>query len=85
MKKQDTDKIFEETFDLIMELAEVSVKKGIHLDNDLEGGLFRLSLEDDYREMKLFKARIEYAITQIKNGTFKIKEADEILPIQKVA
>lgn len=78
MNKQDIDKLYYETSDLIMELAMVSTAKGFHLNNDLEGGLFKLLLEEDYREMKLFKARVEYAIKQIK-------EADKILSDKKVA
>jgi len=85
MKKQNIDELFEETFDLITELATISIDKGFHLDNDLEGGLFELLLRKDYREMILLKARVEYVIKQIENDIFKIKEVANILSDKKVA
>ena len=85
MNKQDIDKLYFEASDSLIELSLVSTNKGLHLDNDLEGGLFGLLLEENYREMKLFKARIEHAISQIKNETFKIKDIENILSHKDVA
>jgi hypothetical protein len=53
MKKQNIDKIYEETFDLIIELGIVSSSNGIHLDNNLEVGLFALFIDENYNEIVL--------------------------------
>lgn len=83
MKKQNIKKTFDETNELLTELAVVSTEHGFHLDNDLEGGLFGLLLDGNEREMKLLYKRVEYAINQIKAGTFILKEAKQILHINK--
>ncbi len=86
MKKQNINTLFDEVNDLLMELAIISTENGIHLDNDLESGSFRLLLDDNRNEMSLLKNRIEVAIKKIENGTFKISNADEELVIhQQVA
>ncbi len=85
MSKQNIKNLHDETSELLTELAIVSTKKGFHLDNDLETGLFMLLVDDDYNEMFLLKNRVTSAIKQIENGTFKISEADETLSVEKVA
>lgn len=83
--KSQIDTLHEETEKLLSKLYDVSSKNGLHLDNDLETGLFMLMVDNDYNEMFLLKSRIVTAIKQIENGTFKIKEADKILSDKKVA
>ncbi len=75
----------DEVSELLSELYEASTQRGIHLDNNLETGLFMLLLDENYNEMYLLKNRIKLAIKQIKNGTFEIKEVESILHTQKVA
>ncbi|MBL0708782.1 MAG: hypothetical protein JJW00_07045 [Sulfurimonas sp.] len=83
--KSQIDLLHDEVNELLSRLYSVSTKKGFHLDNDLETGLFMLLVDDDYNEMFLLKNRVITAIKQIENGTFKISEADETLSVKKVA
>ncbi len=81
--KSQIDILHEETTVLLSELYNVSTQQGIHLDNDLETGLFMLLIDDNFNEMGLLKHRIERAICQIKEGSFKISnlESHELLKI----
>ena len=78
MNKQDIKKLFDEVNDSLMELAIVSTQNGIHLDNDLESAVFMLFLDENINEMSLLKHRVETAIKQIKDGTFKIRDIENI-------
>ena len=67
-KMTDRNRILnDEVSELLSELYDVSTKKGIHLDNDLETGLFMLLLDENYDEMCLLKNRIITEIKQLKN------------------
>ncbi|MEA3228524.1 MAG: hypothetical protein U9P38_05550 [Campylobacterota bacterium] len=81
--KSQIDILHEETTLLLSELYNISTQKGIHLDNDLETGLFMLLVDDNSHEMSLLKHRIERAIKQIEEGTFKVSnlESQELLEI----
>ena len=83
--KSQIEKLYDETSALLSQLNNISIKNGILLDNDLQNGLFMLLLDDDYHEMKLVKHRVETAIKQISDGTFKIKNVDESLKIDFAA
>ena len=86
MSKQNIKKLFDTTNELLTELAVVSNKYGYHLDNDLENGLLGLLLDNNYNEMYLLKMRVETAIKQIKEGTFKLsKNSDMLTGREKVA
>ena len=78
MSKHNIKKLFDEVNDLLMDLAIVSTEKGIHLDNDLESAVLHLLLNENFNEMTLLKHRIETAIKKIKDGTFKIKDIENI-------
>ena len=78
MSKQNIKQLFDETNELLTDLAMVSSKFGYHLDNDLESGLLQLLLNDDLHEMSLLKTRIKTAITKMKDGTFKLNKNDTI-------
>ncbi len=79
MSKQNIKQLFDATNELLTELAVVSTKHGYHLDNDLEGGLLGLLLDDNYNEMSLLKMRIKSAIKKMNDGTFKLSKNDTIL------
>lgn len=86
MSKQNIKQLFDVTNELLTELAVVSTKHGYHLDNDLESGLFALLLDDNYNEMSLLKMRIETAIEQMNNATFKLsKNRTILLEVREVA
>jgi len=78
MNIQNIDKMYYEVSDLLIDLATLSTEKGFHLDNDLEGGLFGLLLNEDYNEMLLLKNRIIVAIKKMNSGTFKISSKEDI-------
>ena len=61
MHEQNIEKLFDEVNDLLIELAIMSTKKGIHLDNDLESVALHLLLDANFSEMTLLKYRIEIA------------------------
>ena len=78
MKKQNINKLFDDVNDLLVDLGSTAVSNGILLDNDLSTAVFRLLLDDDFNEMTLVKNRIESAIKKINDGTFKIKDIEDI-------
>jgi len=78
MKKQNINKLFDEVNNLLMDLASIATDKGILLDNDLSTAVFDLLLKNDFNEMTLVKYRVETAIKKIKDGTFKIKDIEDL-------
>jgi hypothetical protein len=85
MKTKKIKQLFDETSTMLSTLYSVSSANGIHLDNDLETGLFMLLLDENYNEIVLLKNRIKTAIQKINDGTFKIKDIEDITSTQKVA
>ncbi len=83
MSKQNIETLFNQTNELLTQLAVVSNEKGMHLDNDLESGLFELLLDDNYNEIYLLKNRVESAIQKIKDGTFKVYDTDKKFDMNK--
>ncbi len=78
MKTQNIKQLFDETSKILSTLSAVSSSEGIHLDNNLETGLLELLFRNDINEMTLLKYRIEVAIKQIKDGTFKIRDIENL-------
>lgn len=74
MNEENIKLAHDETRDAITTLMSVAAKHGITLSNDLPDGLFNLYIDDDVREMQLLKIRVDRAIKDIENGTFKRSE-----------
>jgi len=85
MKTKKIKQLFDETSTMLSTLYSVSSANGIHLDNDLETGLFMLLLDENYNEIVLLKNRIKTATQKINDGVFKIKDIEDITSTQKVA
>ncbi len=71
MNAENLNNLYKEIDKLTIELIDNAAIKGISLSDAISEALFELYVKEDEHEMILLKRRIEIAISDIKNGTFK--------------